>query len=42
MRVSGDCVSQISSHSTYACGNVVSPTPRPPIPPGNIAGINFC
>jgi hypothetical protein len=33
---------QISRQSAYKGGNVVSPTHRPPLPPGNIPGTHFC
>jgi hypothetical protein len=33
---------QISRHSTHEGGKVVSPTHRPPLPPGNIPGTLFC
>jgi len=26
----------------HECGKVVSPTHRPPLPPGNIPGSHFC
>ena len=28
--------------SSHEGGKVVSPTHRPPLPPGNISGTNFC
>jgi hypothetical protein len=34
--------SQISRQSTHEGGKVVSPTHRPPLPPGNIPGTHFC
>jgi hypothetical protein len=33
---------RISRQSTDEGGKVVSPKHRPPLPPGNIAGTNFC
>ena len=33
---------QMSGHSAHAGGKVVSPTHRPPLPPGNISGSHFC
>ena len=33
---------QISRQSTREGGEVVSPTHRPPLPPGNIPGSHFC
>jgi hypothetical protein len=33
---------QISRQSAHECGKVVSPTIRPPLPPGNIPGTHFC
>jgi hypothetical protein len=32
----------ISKQSASDCGKVVSPTHRPPLPPGNIPGTRFC
>ena len=29
-------------HSTHEGGKVVSPTHRPPLPPGTISGTQFC
>jgi hypothetical protein len=34
--------SQISRQSAYEGGKVLSPTHRPPLPPGNIPGTYFC
>jgi hypothetical protein len=34
--------SQISRQSAHEVGKVVSPTHRPPLPPGNIPGTHFC
>jgi len=34
--------SQISRQSAHEGGKVVSPTHRPPLPPGNIPGTHFC
>jgi hypothetical protein len=34
--------SQISRQPAHVGGNVVSPTHRPPLPPGNIPGTDFC
>jgi hypothetical protein len=33
--------SQISKQSAHGGGKVVSPTHRPPLPPGNIPGTHF-
>ena len=41
-RVSGGWDSQISRQSAHEGVKVVSPTHRPPLPPGNIAGTRFC
>ena len=42
LRVPGCWGSQIPRHSAYEGGRVVSPTHRPPLPPGNIPGTHFC
>ena len=34
--------SQISRQSTHESGKVLSPTHRPPLPPGNVSCIHFC
>jgi len=34
--------SQISRESEHEGDNVVRPTHRPPLPPGNIPGTHFC
>ena len=34
--------SQISQQSAHEGGKFVSPTHRPPLPPGNIPGTHFC
>ena len=34
--------SQIARQSAHECGKVVSPSHRPPLPPGNIPGTHFC
>jgi hypothetical protein len=42
LRVPRGSGSQISRQSTHEGGKVVSPTHRPPLPPGNIPGTHFC
>jgi hypothetical protein len=42
LRDPGGWGSQILRQSTHECGKVVSPTHRPPLPPGNILGTHFC
>jgi hypothetical protein len=39
---SGGLGPQISRQSAHEGGKVVSPTHRPPLPPGNIPGTHFC
>ena len=39
---SGGWGSQISRQSAHESGQVVNPTHRPPLPPGNILGTHFC
>ena len=40
-RIPGGLGSQISRHSAYDGGEVVSLTHRPPLPPGNVPGTHF-
>ena len=42
LTVPGGRSSQISRQSAHEGGKVVSPTHRPPLPPGNIPGTHFC
>jgi len=42
LRVPGVSGSQISRQSAHESGKAVSPTYRPPLPPGNIPGTHFC
>jgi len=41
-RVPEDSGSQISRQSTHEGGKFISPTHRPPLPPGNISRTHFC
>jgi hypothetical protein len=40
-RVPGGLGPKISRHSAYEGGEVVNPTHRPPLPPGNVTGTHF-
>jgi len=42
LRVQGCWGSQISRQLAHEGGKVVSPTHRPPLPPGNIPGTHYC
>jgi hypothetical protein len=42
LRVTGVWGSQILRQSAHEGGKVVSPTHRPPLPPGNIPGTHLC
>jgi hypothetical protein len=42
LRISVGWDSQISRQSAHEGSKVVSPTQRPPLPPGNIPGTHFC
>ena len=42
LRVPAEWGSQILRQSAHEDSKVVSPTHRPPLPPGNIPGTHFC
>ena len=42
LRVPGGRGSQISRQSAHEGSKFVSPTHRPPLPPGNVPSIHFC
>jgi hypothetical protein len=42
LRVARGSGSKILRQSAHEGGKVVSPTHRPPLPPGNIPGTHFC
>ena len=42
LRIPGGWGFQISKQSAYESGKFVSPMTRPPLPPGNTPGTNFC
>jgi hypothetical protein len=42
LTVPGGGGSQILRQSAHECGKVVSPTHRPPLPPGYIPGTHLC